>query len=137
MTETNTHPDRLVTYDLFIFGGGTPTKHRMKKPNYPYIAIEVDDYSVHADAGINLALLGTPRFRVNTNIEDPVVILKILDHLKNKERMPERSLVTWGRPAANDLIRLRKMRLCSTRLLSITPSKGDTWIPVCLISAQS
>ncbi|MEW8031297.1 MAG: hypothetical protein AB2540_02290 [Candidatus Thiodiazotropha endolucinida] len=36
-----------------LFGGGTPLKHRMKKKlDYPFTAIEVDDYSVHADAGI-------------------------------------------------------------------------------------
>ncbi|MEW7975723.1 MAG: hypothetical protein AB2804_08780 [Candidatus Thiodiazotropha endolucinida] len=53
MTETNAHPDRLMTYCIYFFGGGTPLKHRMKKKlDYPFIAIEVDDYSVHADAGI-------------------------------------------------------------------------------------
>jgi hypothetical protein len=36
-------------------------KRRKKEPDYAFIAIEVDDYSVRADAGINASLPGSPR----------------------------------------------------------------------------
>lgn len=38
-----------------------PKRRKHTEPEYALIAITVDDYTVHADAGINLSLLGSPR----------------------------------------------------------------------------
>lgn len=37
-------------------------RRKKKEPDYAFIAIKVEDYSVRADAGINTSLLGSPRF---------------------------------------------------------------------------
>ncbi|MEW8049682.1 MAG: hypothetical protein AB2801_09740 [Candidatus Thiodiazotropha endolucinida] len=37
-------------------------RRKKKEPDYAFIAIKVDDYSVRADAGINSSLLGSPRY---------------------------------------------------------------------------
>lgn len=36
-------------------------RRKKKEPDYTFIAIKVDDYSVRVDAGINSNLLGSPR----------------------------------------------------------------------------
>ncbi|MEW8073658.1 MAG: hypothetical protein AB2826_24880 [Candidatus Thiodiazotropha sp.] len=43
---------------------------KKKEPDYTFIAIEVDDYSVRAVAGINTNLLGSPHYI--DNVEEPV-----------------------------------------------------------------
>lgn len=45
-------------------------RRKKKEPDYAFIAIEVDDYSVRVDAGINSSLLGSPRYIDNE--EEPV-----------------------------------------------------------------
>jgi hypothetical protein len=45
-------------------------RRKKKEPDYAFIAIKVDDYSVRVDAGINTSLLGTPRY-INDE-EEPV-----------------------------------------------------------------
>lgn len=45
-------------------------RRKRTEPDYAFIAIKVDDYSVRADAGINASLLGSPRFFDNE--EKPV-----------------------------------------------------------------
>lgn len=45
-------------------------RRNRKEPDYAFIAIKVDDYSVRADAGINSGLLGSPR--LIDNEEEPV-----------------------------------------------------------------
>ena len=45
-------------------------RRKKKEPDYAFIAIKVDDYSVRADAGINSSLLGSPRLIENE--EEPV-----------------------------------------------------------------
>lgn len=37
-------------------------RRKRKEPDYAFIAIKVDDYSVRADAGVNTSLLGSPRY---------------------------------------------------------------------------
>lgn len=63
-------------------------------------------------------------------IEDPGVIKKILEHLKQKGEIQEAVKLPESRPATNELIWVRKIRSRSTRMLPATPGKGRAWLAV-------